>query len=153
MKTSSAIASIFGKKLSELETDELFQKLSEGARLKKIDNYHYLNGKKKKVELVFDEEKNLIAIHLHSDKHFSLEFLFGDSFANLNFMCPKAQVNKLLGTPSLNGAGIEIPILGKSTPWDKYLFEDFSIRFEYSDDNNKIIMISILSPNWKNGHR
>jgi hypothetical protein len=102
----------------------------------------YLTNLNKGIELVLSESKVIRTIHLYG----SPESLFEEEIPlGLSFSLSRTQVINRFGKPLRSGERHRNLYLGMVQSWDKYLLADFSIRFEYNNEESDILLITIAS--------
>ncbi|MBO9684119.1 MAG: hypothetical protein J7502_15880, partial [Flavisolibacter sp.] len=64
---------------------------------------------------------------------------------NLDFNNSQSMTRQLLGEPDKIGGGDVNIIFGKTPPWDKYLYTNYSLHIQFSEDLNSIDLVTIDS--------
>lgn len=93
-------------------------------------------------EIRLNENKVIETIFLYpTDKKFRLEGYTADT--------PRNEIRKKMGLPTSQGNNIK-PLFGKGLiSFDRYDMEHVNLHFEYSDNDSKIRMITLMLPQKK----
>jgi hypothetical protein len=87
----------------------------------------------------------LAAIHLYSEGFEKFDEFKGELPSHLSFKDSRDDVRLKLGSPSESGGGKRA--LGRLWPrWDRYDYETHSFGVQYSDDLNRVDMITLIAP-------
>jgi hypothetical protein len=114
-----------------------FEKSIEEGLEKPIFHYVFLEHG---LELRSDSDDKISVIFLYSDEFNG----FDDSLLEVKFSWNQQIVLERFGTPSKSGSASSHPILGDYGAWDRFAFENYSVRFEYSQETNFITKITYM---------
>jgi hypothetical protein len=117
----------------------------DGISIEKGIDVYYLFNHHKGIDIIFDLDSKVKAIHFYSGKQ-DISNKFTDRLPlDVDFSCARNDVRQLLGTPNLTGGGNFSFLYGTTPPWDKYFFDDFKLHLQYSPDETNIELVTIES--------
>ena len=134
------------KDLNYILTKESYQYFFEDVKLdEEEDDTFYLSNYAKGIELVLSKDKIVESIHLFGvemtdQKQFEYELPL-----NIHFSFTRENIIGVLGKPPRHGGGYKDIHAGFINTCDKYYFSTYSLRFEYSQDEKWIVLITIGS--------
>ena len=148
-KFEGKILILLGMKYNEVIYNEFFNDLFESKQLEQIEDRYYLDSPLKGISLTFSSELKIITIHLYSEGVQGFQQDKDNGIDGLKFHMSQKQVHNIFGKPNKSGkAGID-PILGQLFPGNLYQHENTSVHCEYSDDFQKIRLITISIPEYE----
>jgi hypothetical protein len=110
----------------------------------------YISNYEKGIELVLTPEKVVISIHLFGKNTVDHGSFRGKIPFELNFSYSRKEVVEVLGIAHLNGGGHSDAFLGYINNWEKYIYPDLTLVIEYSNQYEKIEMLTISSLSLEN---
>jgi hypothetical protein len=136
-----------GKNIIDIIVNSMFQHFLAKSITEQIDRECYLTNKQKGIGFVFDNNNNLITIHFN-DGHDNSYSPFVDELPfGLNFSDNIENVQKKVGSLSFeSGGGKQLPILGYSKLWIKYLFPKYYLHIEFHNNGESISLITLGLP-------
>ena len=145
MRISGDMIFLIDKSYDNLLHNDIFRQYFKNTQLEKIEDEFYLSNKSRGIEGVFDSAKILITLHLYPQFGKITKHGIDGPFEKLEFALSQDEVTKLLGEPDEKGDETYLPGLGKTRSWQRYIYENISIRFEFSGSKSKLTTISIAS--------
>ena len=131
------------KDLNQLRNDYTFKRYFDAIEEQKIEDSYYLVNVDSGIDTVYSLERILQSIHLFS-KGDEMRPYQGKIPFDLNFKMSQLEVIKTLGSPEKEGGGYR-DIWGKVPPWGKYIFNNYSLHVQYSEDGGNISLFTIGS--------
>lgn len=84
-----------------------------------------------------------MAIHLFA-RGYEDALEFADLPMGLKFSFSRQEIqNKFAGLPLESGGGMDSPMFGWTSAWERYTFENVTLHFSYSRNNNSIELVTI----------
>jgi hypothetical protein len=111
-----------------------------------FDDCYYLIFEGNGVEFRFSLEGCLKSIYLYGIDEDDCGEFGGALPLSLYFDLERTEVQLLLGDPQYTDAAYEGSTNGQTDNWDLYHFNDYSLNIEYLSSNNRIKMITVMSP-------
>ncbi len=134
------------KNVIDLSATQLYQHLFNAAELNnEEENVFYISSYENGIELVLSKYKVVESIHLFGIESNIKKRFKGDLPFGVDFYFSRQKVHNLFGVPKRSGGGHRNLLLGFINLWDKYYFSNYSLRFEYSPDEQKIVLVTIAS--------
>ena len=130
------------KKLNHVSSDSQFKYYFEHTTGKVEDNSIYLTNAEKGIELILTMESVITSIHFFSGKQNGSKEFSEELPDGLKFSSSREIIHSLFGEPKKTGGGFTNFILGKISKWDKYIYDTHTVRFEYSDNEDEILLIT-----------
>lgn len=128
-----------------LTEDSIFKFYFSDVDLEVIMKNLYLTNSEEGIGLVLNNEKKILSIHLYSKGYNGHKEYRGEFAFNIDFQASKYFVHQRLGEPAKSGGGEVINFIfkGPISKWDKYYFENYSLHFQYTDNESTINLITI----------
>lgn len=142
---------LLGLNYKALTSNSLFQNLlgAEELTQEDVDRY-YLDSPQNGISAIFSSNLNLVAMKLYSEGHEGYQEYSREIPGGLSFKMSRTQVRSLLGKPTRVGEGGKVPFLGYKPPWDKYLYANASLHCQYSKELDRILVITVSTPETSN---
>ena len=133
------------KDLNEIISEDNFKNYFDNITPKQDDDVFYLTSSENGIEILLSKDKKVTSIHLFSNGLNKMKEFEGILPNKLSFLLNRQQVIDNLGKPNISGGGVSNILYGKVRPWDKYLFNKYSLRIEYSDSSDRILLVTCAS--------
>jgi hypothetical protein len=140
------------KKFKDIKLSKYFCEITENRKLlQNLDNdRYYIKCENYGLEFLFSKSKVLNSIYLKShnyckiwEENDEIKQFTGILPRNLKFEMPPEIVHQTLGNPDISGGGGFF--VGRIPVWNKYLFENYSLHIQYTEDLSSIELITIMS--------
>lgn len=136
------------KELESIKETELYLYFFRQATLnKEEESVDYLSNYNKGIELVLSKNNVIQSIHFWGTEGENHQQYKDKLPLDINFVYSRQQIHSLFGFPDKQGGSHRNLLLGYINVWDKYFLPKHSIRFEYSENENAILMLTIASLN------
>ena len=99
------------------------------------DNHDEYYSFKEDVEFICDSSGHIKTIFFHQPDSVLAEFYL--------CKCDRTSIHNQFGIPDYTGEKCHIEFLGLKGAWDKYLFDQYSIHFEYFYEQDEVKMITL----------
>jgi len=133
------------RSIIEIKNDELYKKYFHNIPLEEGVDVLMLFNPIFGIDLILTMGQITKAIHFYSGKEDHIK-RFSDKLPfDLSFELSKEQTRRKFGEPQQSGGGDFSFLYGITPNWDKYFFENFSLHFQFSEDEGAIDVITIDS--------
>lgn len=134
-----------GKSIDVLKKNEIINPYLDTQENEEIGDRFYVTNRKRGAGFVFDEFKNLIAIHFHSGidgaKKNSYSSFTGLLPYDIKFEDSIDTAHKKIGLKEFDSGGGEmLPILGLSNKWRKYNHSNFYLTLEFNKEGALVLI-------------
>ncbi|MBW4536921.1 MAG: hypothetical protein KME09_23605 [Pleurocapsa minor HA4230-MV1] len=142
-KLEGELLTFSGMSYEDVVSNDLFNSLFQSKQLEQIEDRYYLDSPTKGISLILFSNLKIKTFHLYAEGIQGYKQYTNDDIFKVSFNMPQEQVHKIFGQPDKSGKAERIPILGQSFPWEIYEFENAKLHFEYSNDFQKIRLITV----------
>lgn len=133
------------KNIGELERDNFFCHFIKSAERVSIEDNNYIVDESGSIELVLSAKSIITSIHVSAGNDLSENFKLVSETLPVEFGCSQSEIHRRLGPPKVSEIGQRNLFLGWINPFDKYYFDDYTLRIEYDKDKQRIILITFGS--------
>jgi hypothetical protein len=106
------------------------------------EDRQYFSNNAQGIELILSIEKSVLSIHFFGEKRKDEKSFKGELPLSIKFSFSRKTVQSIFGIPTRSGGGHHQILYGLIPLWDKYILHDFSLHFEYSNDENSISLLT-----------
>lgn len=138
------IISWIDKNLKVVCNTELFKKYFSDIEIVSGINTYYLTNKSKGFEIIISKDSIITSIHFFSGNDGSYKPFTDELPFNVKFSFNRDDIQEVFGKPNKSGGGHKSLYLDFIPFWDKYFFDSYSLRFQYSKDSTETITIASL---------
>ena len=133
------------KPISEVKDSLLYGKYFDSILLENAGDICFLLNAQLGVDVIFRDDLSIKAIHFYSGKQTGVNQFTDKLPLGLSFGNSRNQARSVLGDPLETGGGSHSVLYGTASPWDKYIYENFSLQLQFSENNDRIHLITIDS--------
>ncbi len=133
------------KNIEEVNFTELFNLYFKEYETLKDEDVYYMINKEKGIDIMLSNDNIITSIHFYSGEHGDSK-AYTDKLPNgISFCLSRENIHSLFGVPDKTGGGEFNVFFGRVKKWDKYFYADYSVHLEYSDSEDKILLITCAS--------
>ncbi|MDB5123560.1 MAG: hypothetical protein JWP94_1689 [Mucilaginibacter sp.] len=134
-----------GKNINEVKETLLYKRYFTNIPLEKGTDVYFLFNRLLGIDLILNESYNIKSIHLYSGNKDDIHRFPYELPFDLNFSLSRNDTRLILGPPNKSGGGDFSFIYGITPPWDKYVYDKFSLHLQFFEDHSEIALLTIGS--------
>jgi hypothetical protein len=134
------------KRVNEVKQSFPFEEYFNSIDLEKGTDVLFMFNPLLGIDLILNNRSIIKSVHFYSEKDSDgIKAFKGKLPFNLEFNFSRSHSREKLGIPNQVGGGDFSFLYGITPPWDKYFYEAFNLHLQFSEDQNKIDLITIDS--------
>jgi hypothetical protein len=147
MSEKEVLPELLGMNLKDVANSKYVRSFGPVPEIRVIDNRSYLSLLTAGISFTANADGRVGALFLHSEGHEQFHQFMSDMPDGLAFSDSRSKVRSKFGQPSESGGGQVDRITGKIPYWDLFDRKSYFIHVEYSDGQDKVILITLIHPN------
>lgn len=133
------------KNINDIKQSVLFGKYFDTINMEQMEDVYFFANPEYGIDLILTAGLLVKSIHLFGERHNGIKRFPDKLLLNIDFSFSRTDVRNILGLPKETGGGGQSFLYENVPDWDKYLFQDYSLHFQYQEDAKRIDLITIGS--------